>query len=246
MAVSASFAAAIRPNITMLLLALNGGYVDTMSFLALHGLFAAHVTGNFVTLGASLVLGTTGVAAKLIALPVFCIGVVVARLLRYHLEQRGRPVLRSLLLIQLLLLSIAAVFAAKFGPFPNGDGIGAVVTGMTLVAAMAIQNAAHRVHFPTSPPSTVMTGTTTEIMLDLADLLHGESGEARKTTKARMWRLCQTVLVFAGGCASAAVLYVIGGDLSFRAPPVIALLTLVIAPRDVEQTTSVLPSTNRP
>lgn len=42
------------------LLSVNGGYVDTMSFIGLHGLFAAHVTGNFVTLGAALVTGTTG------------------------------------------------------------------------------------------------------------------------------------------------------------------------------------------
>ena len=41
-----------------LLLSLNAGFVDTAGFLALQGLFTAHVTGNFVTLGASLVLGT--------------------------------------------------------------------------------------------------------------------------------------------------------------------------------------------
>jgi uncharacterized membrane protein YoaK (UPF0700 family) len=30
------------------LLTLNGGYVDTAGYLALQGLFTAHVTGNFV------------------------------------------------------------------------------------------------------------------------------------------------------------------------------------------------------
>jgi uncharacterized membrane protein YoaK (UPF0700 family) len=33
-----------------LLLSVNGGYVDTAGFLALQGLFTAHVTGNFVSL----------------------------------------------------------------------------------------------------------------------------------------------------------------------------------------------------
>jgi uncharacterized membrane protein YoaK (UPF0700 family) len=33
------------------LLSLNGGFVDTAGFLGLQGLFTAHVTGNFVTLG---------------------------------------------------------------------------------------------------------------------------------------------------------------------------------------------------
>jgi len=55
-----------------LLLSLNAGFVDTAGFLALQGLFTAHVTGNFVTLGAALVLGTSGAVAKLLALPVFC------------------------------------------------------------------------------------------------------------------------------------------------------------------------------
>jgi uncharacterized membrane protein YoaK (UPF0700 family) len=45
-----------------LLLSLNAGYGDTAGFLAFNGLFTAHVTGNFVTLGASLALGTSSEA----------------------------------------------------------------------------------------------------------------------------------------------------------------------------------------
>jgi uncharacterized membrane protein YoaK (UPF0700 family) len=50
-----------------LLLSLNAGYVDTAGYLALQGLFSAHVTGNFATLGASLALGTSGAIAKVVA-----------------------------------------------------------------------------------------------------------------------------------------------------------------------------------
>jgi uncharacterized membrane protein YoaK (UPF0700 family) len=42
---------------------------------------------------------------------------------------------------------------------------------MVLIAATAIQNAAHRVHLGSAPPSTLMTATTTQIMIDLADML---------------------------------------------------------------------------
>jgi uncharacterized membrane protein YoaK (UPF0700 family) len=49
----------MKPSLPVLL-SVNGGYVDSAGFLALQGLFSAHVTGNFVTLGASVVLGTTG------------------------------------------------------------------------------------------------------------------------------------------------------------------------------------------
>lgn len=62
------------------LLSFNGGFVDTAGFLALHGLFTAHVTGNFVTLGAAIALGTSGILAKLLALPTFCVVVMLARI----------------------------------------------------------------------------------------------------------------------------------------------------------------------
>ena len=47
------------------LLSFNGGYVDTAGYLALQGLFTAHVTGNFVTIAAALAFGTSGVVTKL-------------------------------------------------------------------------------------------------------------------------------------------------------------------------------------
>ena len=53
----------MKPSLQVLL-SVNGGYVDTAGFLALHGLFTTHVTGNFVTLGAALVQGTSGAVAK--------------------------------------------------------------------------------------------------------------------------------------------------------------------------------------
>ena len=59
------------------ILSVNAGYVDTAGFLALQGLFSAHVTGNFVTLGAALVQGSSGIIAKLLALPVFCLVVML-------------------------------------------------------------------------------------------------------------------------------------------------------------------------
>src|SRR5215813_3836826 len=87
-----------------LLLSLNAGLVDTAGFLALQGLFTAHVTGNFVTLGASLVLGTSGAIAKLLALPVFSVVVIASRLLSSALVRRSRPALKIILAVKLVLL----------------------------------------------------------------------------------------------------------------------------------------------
>ncbi len=209
-------------------LSLNSGYLDTSGYLALKGLFTAHVTGNFVTLGASLVNGTSGALAKLLALPVFCAVVVVTRIVAFHLKARGWQILRTMLTLQAVLLSGAAVLAVTLGPFDDADAWAALSVGMTLVAAMAIQNAAHRIHFTSSPPLTLMTGTTTQIMIDLADLLVGRHPELTATAQTRMKRMAGAVLVFAVGCGAGALMYVWSGKWCFCVPALIGLATLLM------------------
>ena len=211
-----------------LLLSLNAGYVDTAGFLSLQGLFTAHVTGNFVTLGASLVLGTSGAVAKLLALPVFCLVVILIRLLSSALLRRNRPALKTILGLKVVLLVCGAVLAIRLGPFPNGDAWQAVVTGMVLVAAMAVQNAVQRTHLGTAPPTTIMTGNTTQIMLDLADLLRGTAPEAAAVIRPRLRRLGLAVATFASGCAAAACAYHYAGVWCFILPPVLGVTGLAL------------------
>ena len=206
-----------------LLLSLNAGYVDTAGFLALQGLFTAHVTGNFVTLGASLVFGTSGVLAKLLALPTFCVVVVLVRLLTLALPKLGLP---ALLALKVLLLIAGAVAAIRFGPFGDGDAPLAILTGLTLVAAMAIQNAAHRVHLSSFPPTNLMTGTTTQIMIDVADSMLG-AAEGKAVRRSRLARMLPAVAAFAMGCAAAALLYAKLNVWAFALPPLIGAMTLL-------------------
>ncbi|MBR0781131.1 YoaK family protein [Bradyrhizobium iriomotense] len=207
-----------------LLLSLTAGYVDTAGFLALQGLFTAHVTGNFVTLGASLVLGTSGAVAKLLALPVFCVVVIAVRLLGSWLSPRFHPVLEAMLGLKIILLVAGGALAIRFGPFHDGDSWQAIVTGMVLVAAMAIQNAVHRVYLGSAPPSTLMTGTTTQIMIDLADVMM--PGSAKNQATGRLTRMSVNVLVFALGCGAAALLFMRFGVWCFVAPPLLAGFSL--------------------
>src|SRR5579859_6289733 len=180
-----------------LVLSFNAGFVDTAGYLAFQGLFTAHVTGNFVTLGASLVLGTSGAIAKLLALPVFCVVVIAARLLNTLLVDRHRRAFEALLALKVLLLICGASLAIRFGPFHDVDSWQAVLSGMILVSAMAIQNASHRVHLGSAPPSTLMTGTTTQFMIDLADRIHGAAGTE---SSSRLIQLSTNILIFAIGC----------------------------------------------
>jgi uncharacterized membrane protein YoaK (UPF0700 family) len=209
------------------LLSVTAGYVDTAGYLALQGLFTAHVTGNFVTLGASLVSGTSGVLAKVLALPTFCIVIIVTRWASYGLPPQGLPILRTMLSLKVLLLATAAALAIHFGPFRNGNTGAALATGLTLVSAMAIQNAAQRIHLGASPPTTVMTGTTTQIMIDLADLMRGLSKDKKDAAHARLVRMSVAVLAFASGCAAAAMFYSLAGVYCFLAPPVLGASTLL-------------------
>jgi uncharacterized membrane protein YoaK (UPF0700 family) len=210
-----------------LLLSLNAGYVDTAGYLALQGLFTAHVTGNFVTLGASLALGTSGALAKLLALPMFCAVVIAARLLNTVLSNRRWPALELLIALKVLLLITGAALAIRFGPFNDVDSSQAVLTGMVLVGAMAIQNAFHRFHLASAPPSTLMTGTTTQVMIDLADRIHAPKG-TESQSGARLVQMSTNILFFAIGCGAAAALYSFVGVKCFLVPPIVGSLQLIV------------------
>jgi uncharacterized membrane protein YoaK (UPF0700 family) len=210
------------------LLSFNGGFVDTAGFLALHGLFTAHVTGNFVTLGATIALGTSGILAKLLALPTFCIVVMLARILGGQSPRLGVHRLRTLMLIKVALLAAGGGLAIAWGPFADGDAWRAIVTGMLLVSAMAIQNAVNRVHFAKLPPTTIMTGSSTQIMIDFADLLTGAlPPEEKNATLTRARMLGKAILVFAFGCLAAAGVYMVAGMGAFLLPPLVALAVAI-------------------
>ena len=123
---------------------------------------------------------------------------------------------------------LGAVLASLFGPFDNADGYVALLTGMTLVAAMAIQNAAHRVHLASAPPSTIMTGPTTQIMMDLGDVMQGLAPEKVKATRKRLTQLTTSVLAFAVGCTLGALLYAWLSVLCFWVPPALVFGALLM------------------
>jgi uncharacterized membrane protein YoaK (UPF0700 family) len=189
------------------LLSFNGGFVDTAGFLGLQGLFTSHVTGNFVTLGATLVMGTHGVLAKILALPEFVIVVAVARLAGSTFQARGIPALRILLGAKVVFLLAFFALAVSLGPFPNSDAPMALLTGFTGVAAMAVQNAVQRIHFARVPPTTIMTGNSTQAALDAVDLLRGAKDNDAATVRARLAATVGAIFWFAAGCAAAAALY---------------------------------------
>jgi uncharacterized membrane protein YoaK (UPF0700 family) len=210
------------------LLSFNGGFVDTAGFLGLQGLFTAHVTGNFVTLGAALVFGTHGVIAKVLALPEFVVVVALARLIGSALRARGADALRVLLVIKVICLLAFFVLAVRFGPFPDSDAPWALLTGFAGIAGMAIQNAVQRVHYVAMPPTTLMTGNTTQVVLDAVDLWRPQPGMDTAAIRARFARMLRGIASFAAGCAVAAILYYFVGFWCLALPVAVGAATAIL------------------
>jgi uncharacterized membrane protein YoaK (UPF0700 family) len=210
------------------LLSFNGGFVDTAGFLGLQGLFTAHITGNFVTLASTLVQGTHGVIAKLIALPEFVIIVALTRMLGTAMTMRELPALRLLLSAKVLFLIAFFVLAVALGPFPNSDAPIALVTGFTGVAGMAIQNVVQRVHYSSIPPTTLMTGNTTQAVIDAVDIMSGAAALASSNILERFGRTIRSVIWFALGCALSAAMFYFVGFWCLAVPVVVGVGTAIL------------------
>lgn len=196
------------------------GATDTAGFLGLSGLFTAHVTGNFVLIGAALAHGSAaGILGKLLALPVFVAVVALARFGAEALERRGLPVLRNLLLAKTCFLAMFLLLGAGFGPFPDADAPVALLAGMAGVTAMAIQNAIGRLRMASAPPTTVMTGNVTQLVMDAIEL---RRGTAPPEARWRAGRMLRSILAFTLGCAASAGLYAMAGLLCLALPLAVA------------------------
>jgi uncharacterized membrane protein YoaK (UPF0700 family) len=213
------------------LLSFNAGFVDTAGFLGLQVLFTAHVTGNFVTLGASLVFGTHGVVAKLVAIPEFVFVVALARVIGVALRRHVKS-LRVFLVAKVILLLVFFVFAVTLQPFPDSGAPAALLTGFAGIAGMAIQNAVQRVHFSEIPPTTVMTGNITQAALDAVDVWRGELGSDAAVVRTRLARTLRGISWFASGCTAAAILYYSVGFWCLSVPVIVGAMAAIV--RDLD------------
>ena len=214
-----------RPLIAGSALGFTAGYVDTVGFVALFGLFTAHVTGNFVLIGSELAHPTHGVLIKLLAFPAFIAAVAVARLLALGVERRGGSKRRQLLLLQIVLLAACMLCGWQAGPIGDAAAPWVIATGMLGAAAMGVQNAASRLAFNDLTPTTVMTGNVTQLVIDLVDLLRG-AGDV--LLRQRIQRFLWPILAFAAGAVCGAYAYVHTAFLAL-ALPLLILVGLVAA-----------------
>jgi uncharacterized membrane protein YoaK (UPF0700 family) len=193
------------PTATAALLAFTAGFVDTCGFVALFGLFTAHVTGNFVLIGASLAQPRPGVIAKLLALPMFIIVVAVTQWFVIRCAARGTRSDGAVLIAQALLLFGFMWLGVEASPIVDPDILPSIVVALFGVAAMAVQNVASRSVFAALSPTTVMTGNVTQVVMDLVDLAM-KRGDGPGLQK-RLYKMWPPVVAFACGA--------VGGGLCF-------------------------------
>lgn len=219
-----------RNRITATGMGFLAGYVDTLGFIALFGLFTAHVTGNFVLIAVALAdASQASILLKFLAFPAFVFGVAGARLLIAAIQARRGPALRMALALQAALLAgfmlcgwLASPIGAEVTPF-------AMAAGLLGTAAMGAHSATSRLLLAHLAPTSMMTGNVTQIVIDTVDRMRGVAGTASAGGKF-LWPLC----AFAIGAVAAAFAYIAFGFLALAVPIAILLYEIAVAQEAVQ------------
>jgi len=215
-----------RPSVIGTLLGFTAGYVDTVCFVALFGLFTAHVTGNFVLIGAEIAHPMQGgVLMKLLAFPAFIVAVAVARLVALHAGEPAASSARPLLMLQATLLAACMLCGWRAESIVSADAPWVIATGVLGAAAMGVQNATSRLSFRSLAPTTVMTGNVTQLVLDAVDLLRGTGDDE---VRGRIQKLLWPVIAFGAGATCGAFAH-IHASMWALGVPLLAVLSLGIA-----------------
>ncbi|MFP3550419.1 YoaK family protein [Paraburkholderia sp. SIMBA_049] len=192
-------------------LATIAGYVDTLGFVALFGLFTAHVTGNFILIGSGLAGAGTGLLIKWLAFPAFVAGIVLARVLDNQLLARGHGVRAcALYVLQAALLTGFMAAGVLAAPITDSDAPLTIACGLLGAAAMGVQNAHGRLTARSVVANTVMTGNVTQAVIDVFDLLFSPAdAKTRQAARSRLWRTLPPVAGFAIGAGAGAAGYLL-------------------------------------
>ena len=172
------------------------GFCDSATFVHMHGIFSAHVTGNFVLFAAALAQGGTSPDyLKLLTFPVFVVAVAAATVCYLQAEKTSARGLVVILAIVALLLAVCG----GLGLSPHGDDLDVAIT-LLVVVAMGFQNTLH--HFIPGAFTTVMTGTVMNWVAGRTEALVGQPADKPAVAAVRPVLL---MIMFTLGCFSGAL-----------------------------------------
>lgn len=225
------------------LLSWVAGFVDTSAFIILFGIFTAHVTGNIALAGASFVSSDTETTiTRLLMLPTFMVTVALTSLLARYARYRQWPVFAVLLTAEALSLGIFLLVGTTLSPSLLLDVQEELILpiGMAGVVAMAIQNALMKEAkgvFKSYIPTTVMTGNTTQLTIDIVQYLLAKFSQPTGTVAnpeaeealERMGRVFPTIVGFALGGLGAAYFVLVSETWWSLILPLIVISVMAIA-----------------
>lgn len=210
------------------------GYVDTAGFLALYGLFTAHVTGDLITAAATVATGPhLGAWVKLAMIPVFMLTVALMTLFARAIHRRGAATVAPLLGLMTLALALFCAAGHFLMPYArNANAWGVAAIGGAGVVAMGIQNALMRGALRSFSQTTLMTGNLTQVTIDVVEVLFPTERAARREAVRNVRKSGIPLLGFMAGAALGAWLTKRYGLLSIALPTVVvAILALVAVAR---------------
>lgn len=220
-----------RSMIQLWLLSIAAGAVDVIGFLGLGGLFAAHITGNIVILGAHFVTGQFSTTGPLLSVPVFMLVLALVTMIGGKIEKKGFSPIAPLLLLQAIMLISSLTLGLIHGPFVNYDSALAVSTGMLAVGAMATQSAAIKMCLKKAPSTVAMTNNVTQMTIDLALLAgwHQGGAQEKESAKSQIKVVFASLFGFIIGCGCGALLQVKFGFGALLLPIVLAVVVVASA-----------------
>lgn len=205
------------------LLAFTSGFVDTLGFVALAGLFTAHVTGNFVLIGSSVANSSWDIVNKLLALPMFVIGVACSRIYFLLIKDSQKNIEISSLVLEFFFLVLFMLAGLWMSSFVSDTGWPSFIVSMLGVTTMAIQNTSSRVAFSYLGPTTVMTGNVTQLVIDIVDFI---KSDVPPSTLSRMHKTWPSIVAFAVGAIAGGFGYRMFGFLALLTPGIVILVLL--------------------
>jgi uncharacterized membrane protein YoaK (UPF0700 family) len=151
-------------------LAFAAGYVDGTTFALLFGLFVAQVTGSYVMLGAELMQPGPELALRILAIPTFAMGAVLATLIAARARREGHAGAAPVLTLESALM-VGLLVSANAAPMVSPHATQTLVAGLFGIGAMGVQSAFVRLFEPGLPSSVVMTTNTTQCAIDATVVL---------------------------------------------------------------------------
>jgi uncharacterized membrane protein YoaK (UPF0700 family) len=208
------------------LLTLVAGFCDAATFVHMHGIFSAHVTGNFILFAAALTQGVHGGDfLKILTFPVFLFAVVAGTFIHRPVTGGTAGQSRIYIAISLILWGAAVLSPVLIFVYGTTD-LGYWDAGLTMVIvfAMGMQNSLH--HFVSGPMTTVMTGTVMNAAASFGERLFFPKSGDGAVVKMPMGALNPIWMIFgfAGGCFGGAVSSYFIGYASMIAPALVMSL----------------------